>query len=36
MKKLLCLLVVLVAAMAMFTTGASAVRNGQPDNGRHP
>jgi Trypsin len=36
MKKLLGLLVVLVAAMAMFTTGASAVRNGQPDNGRHP
>ena len=36
MKKLIGLFVVLLAAMAIFTTGSSAVRNGQPDNGRHP
>jgi Trypsin len=35
MRKLL-LVAVLAALMATFTSGASAITNGQPDNGRHP
>jgi hypothetical protein len=36
MRKLLLAVAALAAAMTVLTAGASAVTNGEPDNGRHP
>jgi hypothetical protein len=36
LRKSIVALLVVISALVLGTTGAQAITNGQPDNGRHP